>query len=274
MKPVVNAIIGISIIFLATTLGAALVFIFRKKKISATLNKIIVGFAGGIMLSASIFSLINPALETEVTYMPSWLVVALSVLLGGLFLWGIDKLVPHLHIAEKQEEGIPTRKVNKTTKMFLAVTIHNIPEGLSVGIAYGVALALLKGDATNPAGIAALSGALMLSIGIAIQNVPEGTAVSLPIQSETGNSGKAFLFGMFSGVVEPIAAIGGLFLAYFLSPIMPWALGFAAGAMIYVIIEEMVPEASEQENEEKHNHYGVWAFMIAFVLMMILDSAL
>ncbi len=274
MKPYISAIIGISSIFLATTLGAALVFFFRKRKISPSLNKIIVGFAGGIMLSASIFSLINPALATEVKYMPSWAVVAISVLLGAFFLWGIDKLVPHFHVQENEEEGIPTRRINKTGKMFLAVTIHNIPEGLSVGIAYGVALALLKNNPNNPTGLAALSGALMLAIGISIQNIPEGTAVSLPIQSETGNSKKAFLFGMLSGAVEPVAAIGGLFLAYFLAPIMPWALGFAAGAMIYVIIEEMVPELSEKEEGAHHTHLGVWAFLIAFVLMMILDSAL
>ena len=156
--------------------------------------------------------------------------------------------------------------------MFLAVTIHNIPEGLSVGIAYGVALALLKDSPESAQGLAALTGALMLAIGIGIQNIPEGTAVAMPIQSETGKTSKAFLFGMLSGAVEPIAAVIGLFLAYFLSPIMPWALGFAGGAMIYVIIEEMVPEAKSEE--EKHSHYGVWSFMIAFVTMMILDSAL
>ena len=272
MSPIINAVIGISIIFACTILGSSLVFFFRKRKVSPVVNEIIVGFAGGIMLSASIFSLIVPALETEVNYMPSWSVVAISVLAGALFLWGIDKLVPHLHVNENQEEGIPARTLSKTSKMFLAVTIHNIPEGLSVGIAYGVALALLKDNPESAQGLAALTGALMLAIGIGIQNIPEGTAVAMPIQSETGKTSKAFLFGMLSGAVEPIAAVVGLFLAYFLSPIMPWALGFAGGAMIYVIIEEMVPEAKSEN--EKHNHYGVWSFMIAFVIMMILDSAL
>lgn len=271
MNPIINAIIGISLIFICTTIGSALVFFFRKRKISPAINEIIIGFAGGIMLSASIFSLINPALNTEVSYMPSWLVVAISVLGGAVFLWGIDKIVPHFHASENQEEGIPTRKVSKMSKMFLAVTIHNIPEGLSVGIAYGVALALLKDDPNNAAGLAAIAGALSLAIGIGIQNIPEGTTVAMPIQSETGKTGKAFLFGMMSGAVEPIAAVIGLFLAYFLAPIMPWALGFAAGAMIYVIIEEMVPEA-KGEGEEKHQHFGVWSFIIAFVIMMILDS--
>ena len=269
MNPIINAIIGISLIFICTTVGSALVFFFRKRKISPVINEIIIGFAGGIMLSASIFSLINPALQSEISYMPSWLVVAISVLLGAIFLWGIDKLVPHLHVIENQEEGLPSRNINKTGKMFLAVTIHNIPEGLSVGIAYGVALALLKDDPNDAAGLASLAGALSLSIGIGIQNIPEGTAVAMPIQMETGKSGKAFVFGMLSGIVEPISAVIGLFLAYFISPIMPWALGFAAGAMIYVIIEEMVPEA---KGEGKHQHYGVWSFMIAFVIMMILDS--
>ena len=152
MNPIINAIIGISLIFVCTIIGSALVFFFRKRKVSPVINEIIIGFAGGIMLSASIFSLINPALNTEVSYMPSWLVVAISVLGGAVFLWGIDTIVPHFHSSENQEEGIPTRRVSKMSKMFLAVTIHNVPEGLSVGIAYDVALALLKDDPNNAAG--------------------------------------------------------------------------------------------------------------------------
>ena len=254
------AIIGISLIFLCTTLGSLFVFFFKNKTISTTLNRIFIGFAAGVMLSASFFSLIKPALEIETNYMPTWLIVGLSVILGAGFLWLIDKLVPHFHVNENKDEGLPSRGLSKTTKMFLAVTIHNVPEGLSVGIAFGVALA-------NPGNHALLVGALLLAIGIGIQNIPEGAVVALPIKSETGSSTKAFLFGTFSGVVEPLAAIIGLFLAMQIQAIMPWALAFAAGCMIYVVGEEMIPEMKG----EGHDHFGAWAFIFGFVIMMILD---
>ena len=260
MPEFVYPLIGIPLIFLCTTLGAMFVFFVRKKDISPKLNKIFIGFASGVMLSASFFSLIKPALESEVTYMPSWAVVALSIVLGAGFLWLIDKIVPHFHAAEKQEEGLPARRLSKTSKMFLAVTIHNVPEGLSVGIAFGVAL-------SQPNNAALLMGALLLSIGIGIQNIPEGAVVSLPVKGETGSSGKAFLFGIFSGIVEPIAAILGLFLAMKIQGIMPWALAFAAGCMIYVVAEEMIPEMTS----EGHDHYGVWSFIVGFVIMLALD---
>lgn len=253
-------LIGIPLIFICTTLGALFVFFIRNKEISPRLNKIFTGFAAGVMFSASFFSLIKPALESEVTYMPSWVAVAISIALGALFLWGIDKLVPHFHSAEKQEEGLPTRTMSKTSKMFLAVTIHNVPEGLSVGIAFGVALS----QGGNPA---LLTGALLLAIGIGIQNIPEGAVVSLPIKGETGSSSKAFIFGMLSGIVEPIAAVIGLFLAMQIQGIMPWALAFAAGCMIYVVAEEMIPEMTS----EGHDHFGVWSFIIGFIIMLALD---
>ena len=179
------------------------VFLLKKKNISPLLNRIFIGFAAGVMFSASFFSLINPALETETAYMSNWLIVSISVVLGAGFLWLIDKLVPHFHVAENKEEGLSTRGLSKTSKMFLAVTIHNVPEGLSVGIAFGVALA-------NPQNQALLVGALLLAIGIGIQNIPEGAVVALPIKGETGSSLKAFLFGMGSGAVEPVAAVLGL----------------------------------------------------------------
>ena len=253
-------IIGISLIFLCTTFGSLFVFFFKDKTISTTLNRIFIGFAAGVMLSASFFSLIKPALEIETNYMPTWLIVGLSVILGAGFLWLIDKLVPHFHINENKDEGLPSRGLSKTMKMFLAVTIHNVPEGLSVGIAFGVALA-------NPGNHALLVGALLLAIGIGIQNIPEGAVVALPIKSETGSSSKAFLFGTFSGAVEPVAAVLGLFLAMQIQAIMPWALAFAAGCMIYVIGEEMIPEMKG----EGHDHFGVWAFIFGFVIMMVLD---
>lgn len=254
------AIIGISLIFACTTLGSLFVFFFKKKEISPTLNRIFVGFAAGVMLSASFFSLIKPALETDVNYMPSYLLVASAVVLGAGFLWLIDKIVPHFHVNENKEEGLPSRGLSKTSKMFLAVTIHNVPEGLSVGIAFGVALA-------NPGNNALLMGALLLAVGIGIQNIPEGAVVALPIKGETGSSSKAFLFGMFSGAVEPVAAVLGLFLAMQIQAIMPWALAFAAGCMIYVVAEEMIPEMKGEE----HNHFGVWSFIIGFIVMMVLD---
>lgn len=256
----VYPILGISLIFLCTTLGAAVVFFLRGKEISPRWNKIFTGFAAGVMFSASFFSLLKPALEAEVTYMPSWGVVAISLALGAVFLWGIDKLVPHFHVNENKDEGLPSRTLSKTGKMFLAVTIHNVPEGLSVGIAFGVAL-------TQADPSAALLGALLLAIGIGIQNIPEGAVVSLPIKSETGSSVKAFLFGTASGAVEPIAAVAGLFLAMQIQGIMPWALAFAAGCMIYVVAEEMIPEMSG----EGHDHFGVWSFIAGFIVMLILD---
>lgn len=260
MEDYAYPLIGIPLIFLCTTLGALFVFFIRKKEISPRLNKIFTGFAAGVMFSASFFSLIKPAIESDVTYMPTWVIAVISIVLGALFLWGIDKLVPHFHSAEQQDEGLPSRKLSKTSKMFLAVTIHNVPEGLSVGIAFGVAL-------SNPANQALLVGALLLSIGIGIQNIPEGAVVSLPLKAETGSSKKAFLFGMFSGAVEPVAAIIGLFLAMQIQGIMPWALSFAAGCMIYVVAEEMIPEMTS----EGHDHYGVWSFIFGFVIMLALD---
>lgn len=259
------AILGIFFIFFCTTLGSSFVFFFRKKEISPKINQIFLGFAAGIMLSASIFSLIVPSLGIKTAYMPSWCISGIAIFLGSLFLWGIDKLTPHFHIEQNKEEGLPSR-ASKTAKMFLAVTIHNVPEGLSVGISFGVALANMGGnDPFN-----AMISSLMLSIGIGIQNIPEGAVVSLPIKGENGNSKKAFLFGTLSGAVEPLAAILGLFLAYFIEPVMPWALSFAAGCMLYVIAEEMIPDAKGYPT----SHQGVFSFILGFILMMCLDIAL
>ena len=254
------AILGISIIFACTTLGALFVLLFKKKNISSTLNRIFVGFAAGVMLCASFTSLIIPALKEETNYMPIWLIVGISIALGAGFLWLIDKLIPHFHPNEGKEEGLRSEGLSKTSKMFLAVTIHNIPEGLSLGIAFGVALA-------NPGNHSLLTGAFLLAIGLGIQNIPEGLAVALPIKGETGSSGKAFVFGMLSGAVEPVAAVLGLFLAMQIQVIMPWALAFAAGCMIYVIAEEMVPEMKG----EGHDHFGVWSFITGLIIMLALE---
>ena len=261
MADYVYPLIGIPLIFLCTTLGALFVFFIRQKEISPRLNKIFTGFTAGVMFSASFFSLIKPALEDgNVNYMPNWLVVVISIVLGAGFLWLIDKVVPHFHTSENKEEGVRTKALSKTSKMFLAVTIHNVPEGLSVGIAFGVAL-------SQPNNHALLVGALLLAIGIGIQNIPEGAVVSLPVKGETGSSSKAFFFGMMSGIVEPIAAALGLFLAMQIQGIMPWALAFAAGCMIYVVSEEMIPEMTN----EGHDHFGVWSFITGFVIMLALD---
>ena len=259
MQEFMYPLIGIPLIFICTTLGALFVFFIRKKDISPRLNKIFTGFAAGVMFSASFTSLIVPALDSETTFMPTWLIVVISIVLGAGFLWLIDKIVPHFHAQEGKEEGLHTRGMSKNAKMFLAVTIHNVPEGLSVGIGFGVALAQHNN--------ALLVGALLLAIGIGIQNIPEGAVVSLPIKGETGSSFKAFIFGMLSGAVEPIAALIGLFLAMQIQGIMPWALAFAAGCMIYVVAEEMIPEMTS----EGHDHFGVWSFIIGFVIMLALD---
>jgi len=260
MPNYVYAIIGLLLIFVCTTIGSSFVYFLKNKEISPRLNQIFLGFAAGVMLSASFFSLIEPSLDSEITYMPNWLVVALSIFLGAIFLWGIDKLVPHFHTGSNKDEGLKNKTLSKTTKMFLAVTIHNIPEGLSVGVAFGVALA-------NPSNHSLLMGALLLAIGIGIQNIPEGAVVSLPVKAETTSSNKGFLFGMFSGIVEPIAGVIGLLLALKIEAIMPWSLAFAAGCMIYVIAEEMIPDIKGDSTE----HHGVWAFIIGFILMMVLD---
>lgn len=260
MPDYLYVLIGLSIIFIASTLGSAVVFFYRKKEFSPKVTKILTGFAAGVMFSASFFSLILPALESEGTYkLPLPLIVGISVLLGAGFLWLIDKLVPHIHAKGKEEEGIPTKKLSKTAKLVLAVTIHNIPEGLAVGIAFGVALASGGGNL--------MLGGLLLAIGIAIQNMPETAIIALPLKAETGSSTKAFFLAMLTGAIEPVAGLIGLVLAMQISAIMPWALAFAAGCMIYVVAEEMIPDM----HSEGHDHNGVWSFMLGFVIMMVLD---
>ena len=255
--------LGFLLLFVSTTLGSALVFIF-KKDLSKNFKRIFLGFASGVMIAASIFSLLLPAIEYEVTYMPSWLVVAISFALGCLFLFGIDKLVPHIHKDMNEEEGVKTKRLSSNTKMFLAVLIHNIPEGLAVGLAFGL---VFSGNGDSDA---LLLSALMLAVGIAIQNFPEGAAVSLPMMDELKSKPKAFLYGSLTGIVEPIAAVIGLFLSMYIQGIMPWALAFAAGCMVYVTVEELIP----QSQLDSKNHFGTWSFIIGFILMMILDIAL
>lgn len=255
-------VLGFSIIFLMTTLGSAIIFLF-KKEISHKMNSLFLGFAAGIMIAASVWSLLIPSIETAaVTFgAHAWIPAAVGFLLGGGFLVLLDHVLPHLHVGTGQEEG-PQSTVRKSVKLFMAVTIHNIPEGLAVGFAFGAAAL-----AGTPA---AYLSALGLAIGIGIQNFPEGAAVSLPMQAVVGSKFKAFLFGMGSGAVEPIAAVVGFFLVSQMTFLHPWLLAFAAGAMIFVVAEDLIPDA----NLSKDTHWGTWGVMAGFVLMMILDTTL
>ncbi len=258
MNPVLVTILGFAIIFLMTALGSALVFVF-KDNISPKLNTLFLGFAAGIMVAASIWSLLLPSIEGAADW-GTWKFVpaVCGFLLGGIFLVVLDKVVPHLHAATNREEG-PDVALAKPVKFFLAVTIHNIPEGLEVGFAFGAA-ATLGTDA-------ALVSALALAVGIGIQNLPEGAAVALPMKPVTGSRLKAFAFGTASGAVEPVFAVVGYFLAAYLSAAQPWLLSFAAGAMIFVVAEDLIPSAKLDE----HTHLGTWGAMVGFALMMTLE---
>lgn len=260
LQEILITVIGIIFTFLMTTLGATFV-LFLKKDVSEKANAVILGFAAGIMIAASVWSLLLPSIDaSEGLGKLSFLPATIGFLVGGLFLVLIDKIVPHFHNGTKQEEGLKS-SLSRSSKMFLAVTIHNIPEGLAVGFAFGAAIA--NGDS------ASFLAALGLSIGIGIQNIPEGFAVALPMRTEVGNK-KAFLFGMGSGAVEPVAAIIGLFLASYLSILQPYFLSFAAGAMIFVVVEDLIPDAKLSE----YSHLGTWGVMAGFIIMMILDVAL
>lgn len=255
-----QTILGILIPFFGTSLGAAMVFAL-KKNISDRLQKILTGFAAGVMVAASFWSLLQPALESSEA-MGTWSFVpaAVGFLIGVGFLLLLDELIPHLHF-NNQEEG-PKSGLKRTTKLILAVTLHNIPEGMAVGVVYA-------GFLSGKAGISA-AGALALALGIAIQNFPEGAVVSMPLRAEGMNKGKTFLFGALTGVVEPIAALITVLAAEAVVPIMPYLLAFAAGAMMYVVVEELIPEMSEG----RHSNLGTIAFSLGFVLMMVLDVAL
>lgn len=243
-----------------TALGSAMVFFFKEINIKV-LNGML-GFASGVMIAASFWSLLAPAITmAEGGALPPYLVVAIGFLGGGFFLWVVDRVLPHVHPGTGHQEGIKT-SWQRSILLVLAITFHNIPEGLAVGVAFG-------GLATgNPA--ITLSGALSLAIGIGLQNFPEGAAVSIPLRREKMSRGKAFMVGQFSGMVEPIAAVIGAAAVVFITPMLPYALAFAAGAMIYVVAEELIPE-SQLGHEGDIATIGV---MLGFTLMMILDVAL
>jgi len=255
-----ETILGILIPFAGTSLGASMVFVL-KKNISGNLQKILTGFAAGVMVAASFWSLLQPALESsEEMGALSFVPAASGFLIGVGFLLLLDEVTPHMHF-DKQEEG-PRSGLKRTTKLILAVTLHNIPEGMAVGVVYA-------GLISQSAGISQ-AGALALALGIAIQNFPEGAIVSMPLRAEGMDKGRTFLFGVLSGVVEPIAALVTILAAGAVVPVMPYLLAFAAGAMMYVVVEELIPEMSEGT----HSNLGTIAFSLGFVLMMVLDVAL
>ncbi|MBR1400702.1 MAG: ZIP family metal transporter [Prevotella sp.] len=250
--------IGLLIPLLGTMLGAAFVFLM-KDQMSSRLQKSLLGFASGVMVAASVWSLLIPAIEMEEAK-GAWSVLpaAAGFLLGMGFLLLIDELTPHLHIGTNQPEG-PRSHLSRTAMLALAVTIHNLPEGMAVGVVFA--------GAENGAAGLSLASALAVSIGIAIQNVPEGAIISMPMRAAGNSKWRSFAIGSLSGAVEPIGGLAVVLLAALMTPILPYMLAFAAGAMFYVVVEELIPEASEGE----HSNLSTIGFAIGFVLMMVLD---
>ncbi len=256
-----KAFYGILIPFLGTTLGAACVF-FMKKSLSDRVQRSLTGFAAGVMVAASVWSLLIPAIEQAKSMGGSpVLPVVIGFWTGILFLLMLDRLIPHLHAKSQQAEG-PKSKLQRTTMMVLAVALHNIPEGMAVGVVYAD---YLSGSAQMTA-----AGALALSLGIAIQNFPEGAIISLPLRAEGMSKGRAFGGGVLSGIVEPIGAVLTILAARLIIPALPYLLSFAAGAMLYVVVEELIPEMSQGS----HSNIGTVFFAVGFSVMMVLDVAL
>ncbi|MDW8800471.1 ZIP family metal transporter [Clostridium sp. A1-XYC3] len=262
LTPVMQAFCATLFTWFVTALGSALVFIFK------TLNRKILngmlGFAAGVMIAASFWSLLAPAIEmAEDANMVAWVPAVIGFLSGGAFLWLVDKVLPHLHIGApiEEAEGVKT-SLQRSVLLVLAITLHNIPEGLAVGVAFGAISADLPS--------ASLAGAVALAIGIGIQNFPEGAAVSIPLRREGFSRTKSFIYGQASGIVEPIAGVIGAIAVVAMKPMLPYALSFAAGAMIYVVVEELIPE-SQQDTTSDVATIGA---MIGFAVMMMLDVAL
>lgn len=256
-----NLILGVFIPLIGTSLGSACVF-FLKGEISDKLQKVLLGFAAGVMVAASVWSLLIPAMDMSADMGKFSFVPALiGFLLGMGFLLLMDSVIPHMHVGSEESEGTKS-KLQKTTMLILAVAIHNFPEGAACG-------AIFAGVLTGETNVT-MAGAIALSIGIAIQNIPEGAIISMPLRSHGVSKGKSFLYGILSGVVEPIGAILAIMLASLITPVLPYMLAFAAGAMMYVVVEELIPETSEGA----HSNLGTIAFAIGFSLMMVLDVAL
>lgn len=265
-----SMLLGLFLPFFGTTLGAACVFFMRNKRqggefaeaAGERLQRMLLGFAAGVMVAASVWSLLIPAIEmSEDGPVPAFVPAAVGFALGILFLLLLDHLIPHLHMNEKNPEG-PKSRLGRLSMLTLAVTLHNIPEGMAAGVVFAAALAGEGGIQT--------ADAFALAIGIAIQNFPEGAIISLPMQSAGGSKRKAFGAGALSGLVEPIAASATVLLSGFITPVLPYLLAFAAGAMIYVVVEELVPESVKGASSD----FGTIGFGVGFLIMMILDVAL
>ena len=256
-----NTLVGILIPFAGTALGSAMVF-FMRKEMNERLQKMLLGFASGVMIAASVWSLLIPAIDmAEQKGGIPWLPPAVGFLLGMGFLLVLDTLTPHLHFTDEEPEGVPAH-LKKTTMLVLAVTLHNIPEGMAVGVTFAGVLA----ENTTMT----LAGAFALSVGIAIQNFPEGAIISMPLKSHGLSKTRAFVYGALSGAVEPAAAFITILLTGLVVPLLPYLLAFAAGAMIYVVVEELIPEAQTGP----HSNISTVGVAVGFVLMMILDVAL
>ncbi|KAB8125762.1 ZIP family metal transporter [Gracilibacillus oryzae] len=264
LSPLVQTIIATLFTWGMTALGAALVF--TTKNFNQKLMDSMLGFAGGVMIAASFWSLLSPAIDMaqEDNVTAAWIPAAVGFMFGGIFLWGIDKIIPHLHPTSKMTdaEGYNAKRRNRSTLMVLAITLHNIPEGLAVGVAFGAVAADLPS--------ASITAAAALGLGIGIQNLPEGVAVAMPLRREGMSRRKSFFFGQLSGMVEPIAAIIGVLAVTYIDPLLPYALSFAAGAMIFVVAEEVIPGSQEEGNKD----LASMILMIGFTIMMILDVAL
>ena len=263
LNPIVQALMGTCFTWFVTALGAGLVFFF--KSINRKVLDGMLGFAAGVMIAASYWSLLAPAIEMaeESGGLPAWIPAAGGFLLGGAFLWLVDKLLPHLHLGLpiEEAEGIKT-SWQRSILLVLAITLHNIPEGLAVGVAFGAVAANL------PA--ATLAGAVALALGIGIQNFPEGAAFSVPLRRENISRLKSFWYGQMSGMVEPVAGVLGAAAVLLMRPILPYALAFAAGAMIYVVVEELIPESQLETSTD----VATIGAMLGFAVMMTLDVAL
>ena len=263
LSPVWQAFLATCFTWFVTALGAATVFFF--KQVNRKILDGMLGFAAGVMIAASYWSLLAPAIEMsrETNVVPLWLPAAIGFLLGGVFIRMIDLILPHLHLGfpESEAEGVPT-KWRRSVLLVLAITMHNFPEGLAIGVAFGAVAANLSS--------ATLAGAVALAIGIGIQNFPEGLAISVPLRSEGMSRWKSFLYGQSSALIEPVAGVLGATAVLLMKPILPYALAFAAGAMIFVVVEELIPESHLGKNAD----IATSGAMLGFVIMMILDVAL
>ena len=260
-SPLALCLLGTGFTFLATAAGSAMVFFF-KKDIDPAVQRVFLGFAAGVMIAASVWSLLNPAMEmAREMGQPEWLPAAGGFLLGALFLLTLDTFLPHLHPGSQEAEGLPCC-LPKSALLVLAVTLHNIPEGMAVGLSFAMTA---QGESS-----VTLAGAIALALGMGLQNFPEGAAVSLPLRREGMSRRRCFLLGAGSGAVEPVGGVIAVLVAGQVAPLMPWFLSFAAGAMIYVVVEELIPEAHLGD----HSNTGTMGVLAGFLVMMVLDIAL